>query len=466
MHNRDLTHGSIWRLLLSFALPLFLGNFLQQLYSAFDAIVVGNWVGEGALAAVGTVGPLINMIISFFVGVSTGAGVLISQSYGAQDVRSVQDTVHTAVVLSLVIGVLLSVAGVFVSPIVLGWMNTPEEVFSNATVYLRVYCSGIAALTVYNMGAAILTAVGDARRPLYFLLVSTVIKISGSLFFVAKVRLGIAGVGLTTVIAQVVAATLVLTVLVRSQTEYRLDLRRLRITWPIVGRIARIGLPGGLQQAIVSMSNIMVQSYINGLGKVIVAGYSAEARIEGFVALPSATMALAAATFVGQNLGARKVERARRGAGYSLILSALFTVPLSVLTVLFGRNLIGLFTPDAAVIESGFVFMRIFIPMYFLICVTNTIPGALRGAGDVRVPTLACIGSFVVLRQIYLFFVTRVVYTQLSVGIVYPITWSVAGIILILYYRRTNWNSFAAAPAPDPRPDDEATPAPAPPDNT
>jgi putative MATE family efflux protein len=440
-----MTQGNIWRLLTLFAVPLLLGNLLQQLYNAIDAIIVGSYVGKEALAAVGSTGPLINMIIAFFMGMSTGASVLISQFFGAKDARGLHDTVHSAIFLSLVLGLALSAVGVICSPFLLEWMKTPQEILPDANEYLRVYFWGMSSLTVYNMGAAILTAVGDSRRPLYFLILSAVLNVVGDLAFVLLFHMGIAGVAWATVLAQVVSAALVIIVLLRAETDYKLIPRDLRLHRGIVQKIAGIGLPGAVQQAIISISNIVVQAYINGLGTVTVAGYSAASKLDAFITLPVQTMALVASTFVGQNLGARQVGRARRGVNISLILGLSATLVIAALALLFGRPLLRFFSTDEAVLSDGFRFMLVFVPFYFILCGTQILPGALRGAGDVRFATLACIISFVGLRQLFLFLVTKLNYSIETVGLSYPATWLIAAIAILIHYRRSDWSRFEPA---------------------
>ncbi|MDR1060189.1 MAG: MATE family efflux transporter [Clostridiales bacterium] len=443
----DMTHGNILRLLISFSVPLFLGNLLQQLYNAFDAIVVGNFVGNEALAAVGSAGVLINMIIAFFMGMSTGASVLISQAYGARDGRSLRDAEHTAVLLALIMGIALSALGIAATPQLLSLMRTPPEVVPLAAEYLRIYFAGMTALTVYNMGAAILTAVGDSKRPLYFLMISTVLNIIGNLAFVNIFHMGVGGVAWSTVIAEAVTAVLVILTLCRADGEYRLYLRDLRVHSRVVRRIGRLGLPGGVQQAIISLSNIIVQSYINGMGAIVLAGYIANSKLDAFIMLPTQTLALAVSTFVGQNLGAGQVKRARRGARISLMAGLAFSVAIAVLALIFGRYLIRIFTPDPAVADRALQFMRVFVPLYFLLCFTQIIPGALRGAGDVNVATLTCIISFVPIRQAYLYAVSRL--GGASIGLValsYPATWGLAAAVLLFYYfRMTDWSKFEGA---------------------
>ncbi|MDR1440087.1 MAG: MATE family efflux transporter [Clostridiales bacterium] len=442
----DMTHGNIFSLLFTFSVPLFFGNLLQQLYNAFDAIVVGNFVGNEALAAVGSAGVLINMIIAFFMGMSMGASVLISQAYGARDGKALHEAEHTAMVLSAALGIALSALGIATTPLLLSLMRTPPEIVPQAAEYLRIYFCGMTALTVYNMGAAILTAVGDSRRPLYFLAISTVLNIVGNLVFVNVFHMGVAGVAWSTVIAEAVTAVLVVIALCRAEGAYRLYLKDLRIHSRVVRQIARLGLPGGMQQAIISLSNIVVQSYINLMGADVVAGYIANNKLDAFIMLPTQTLALSVSTFVAQNLGAGQVKRARRGTRLSLLAGLAISAAISVMGLVFGRYLIRIFTPDPVVVANGLRFMRVFVPMYFLLCFTQIIPGALRGAGDVNVATLACIISFVPIRQVYLFIVSRISYTIELVALSYPATWGLAAaVLLVYYYRMTDWGKFEQA---------------------
>lgn len=445
MKNLDMTKGSISKQIILYAIPLLLGNILQQLYNAFDAIVVGNYVSNEALAAVGASGPLINMIIAFFVGMGTGASVLISQFFGARDEKGMHDTVHTAMLLSLIIGLFLAVVGITTARTLLEWMATPPEVIEDALTYLRVFFYGMPALTIYNMGASALTAIGDSKRPLYFLALSACINITGNLLFVNVFHMGIAGVAYSTIIAEAVSAVLVIITLRRAEGSHRLILRDLKITVPIVKRIALIGLPGGIQQGIISCSNIMVQAYINKLGASIVAGYSAGSKVDAFIMLPTMTMALAVTTFVGQNLGAKDVKRARQGVKVSLGLGLIITLAFSVFVLIFRESLLRIFSPDQEVLRYGAQFMQVFIPGYFLLCFTQIIPGALRGAGDVNFATITCIFCFVVLRQIYLYFVTPIAHTITTVALGYPLTWLIAAVVLIIYYKKSNWSRFEPA---------------------
>ncbi|HML46992.1 MAG TPA: MATE family efflux transporter [Clostridia bacterium] len=447
MARRDMTQGPIWRQLLVFSIPILLGNLLQQLYNAIDAMVVGLYVSKEALAAVGSSGTLINMIIAFFMGMSTGSSVLISHYCGARNGKGLHDTVHTAMLLSVVLGAVLSMVGFYLSPTLLRWMQTPEEIFPQSVEYLRIYFTGLVFLTIYNMGNAVLRAMGDSRRPLYFLALSSVLNAGLDLLFVLAFDMGIAGVAWATVLSQAVSAVLVVIVMCRTRGDDRLALRDLRLHRNIVREIVRIGLPGGLQQGIISGANLVVQTYINQLGATVVAGYSACAKLDAFIMLPAQTMAMSITTFVGQNLGARKVKRARRGVKVSMATGLIANITLAALALLFGRDFLHLFTSDPDVVEAGFAFLTVFAPTYFLLCFTQILPGALRGAGDVRMSTAICITCFVPLRQIYLYFITRAHHSIVTVALGFPLTWAIAAVALAIYYVKSDWSRHSLVPA-------------------
>ena len=442
----DMTDGGILNHMFRFSVPLLLGYLLQNLYGAFDAIVVGNYVGSNALAAVGASGQFINMIIAFFMGMSMGAGVLISQAFGAHDSRDMNGLIHTAVTLAALLGVVLSVAGIILTPGVLQLMRTPEQVVPESTIYLRVYFAGLTGLTVYNIGASILTAVGDTRRPLYFLIISTCVKITCNILTVTVFKLGIAGVAYSTLLAQVVTSTLVIIALCRAHGPHKLNLRSLRVNLSLTRRIFRIGLPGGIQTSIISASNIVVQSYINMMGAQVVAGYSATTRLDAFIMLPVQTMAMTVTTFVGQNLGAGKVKRARQGVRIAMVIGLIMTAAISAAALISGDRLLRIFSPDQEVIGYGLRFLRVFAPLYFILCFSQIIPGALRGSGDVKMAMFTCVASFVGIRQVYLFIMTKVAYTPETVALGFPMTWAIAGAILTVYYMKRDWGRFERKP--------------------
>ena len=449
MKTRDMTQGVIWKQMVLYAIPLLLGNILQQLYNAFDAIVVGRFVSDHALAAVGASGPLMNVLIAFFMGLSNGASVIISQSFGAKDGQRLQKATHTAMLTSIIIGAVLMVLGMAFSPALLRMVSTPEEIMADAIIYLRVFFAGATGLTLYNMGAAILRAVGDSKRPLYFLAVSAFINIVGNLVFVLVFDMGIAGVAYSTIIAQFVSAVLVVWVLFREEGGHRLSLTHMRIDGGILRETLRIGMPGGIQSALISFSNVFVQSYINKMGAGVVAGYSVASKVDAFVMLPGQTMAMTTTTFVGQNLGAKKVDRARQGVKWGMGLAVGITLAVAAAVLIFVSPVTRIFSTSQEVFDAAKQFIYVLASTYVIMTVSQVLPGALRGAGDVRVPTLIGIVSFVGLRQVWLFFATKVSYTITSVALGFPVAWALAAIALVWYYRRSDWSRFEAASRPE-----------------
>ena len=315
----DMTEGSIPRHIINFAFPLLIGNIFQQLYNTVDTWVVGNYVSNEAFSAVGTVGPIINTLIGFFMGLSSGAGVVISQYYGAKRPEKVHDAVHTAIVMTLVLGIVFTAVGILMIPAMLNLMKTPAEVMPESSAYLTIYFAGILGLMLYNMGAGILRAVGDSKRPFYFLVVSAVLNTVLDLVFVLQFNMGVRGVAYATIIAQGVSAVLILITLMRSESCIRLTLWHLKISWEMLGKIVRIGIPAAIQMAVTAFSNIFVQSYINYFGADCMSGWTAYSKIDQLILLPVQSIALASTTFVGQNLGINRVERAKRGVRLSLI---------------------------------------------------------------------------------------------------------------------------------------------------
>ena len=373
-----MTQGSITRHLVEFALPLLAGNVFQQLYNMVDTWVVGNFVSNEAFSAVGTVGPIINMLIGFFMGLSSGAGVVISQYYGAHKPDRVRDTVHTAMVLTLVLCVAFTALGLALIPAMLALMNTPAEVLPESTAYLSIYFSGITGLLIYNMGSGILRAVGDSRRPFYFLVVSAGLNTVLDLVFVIRFRMGVAGVAWATIIAQAASAVLVLAVLLRTDSCVRLELRRLRVHWDMLGKIMQVGIPAALQMAVTAFSNVFVQSYINRFGPDCMSGWTAYTKIDQLMFLPMQSLALSATTFVGQNLGAGNAQRAHQGTRRALAISLAVTAVLMVPVLVLAPQLTAFFNRKAEVVAYGTLLLRYISPFYLLCCINQIYSGALR----------------------------------------------------------------------------------------
>ena len=435
-YDVNMSEGSIVGHLLTFAFPLLLGNLFQQLYNMVDTWVVGNFVGSAAFSAVGTVGPIINTLIGFFVGLSSGAGVVISQYYGAGKNDGVKKTVHTAYAVTLIMGVAFTVIGMLMTPLSLKMMNTPASVMPSSKTYLLIYFAGIIFMMVYNIGSGILRAVGDSRRPFYFLVVSAITNTGLDLLFVLAFDMGVAGVALATVIAQALSAVLVTLALIKSKGSVRLEPPALRIHTSELARIVRVGIPAGLQMAVTSFSNVFVQSYINHFGKDCMAGWTAYAKIDQLLFLPMQSLSLAATTFVGQNLGAKQVKRAEKGVLYAIGISVAITLVLILPVELFASELVSFFNGEAAVITYGARFLRWLSPFYVLCCVNQICAGALRGSGNSRAPMFIMLGSFVLFRQAYLFVMANYVSnTIIPISMSYPAGWLLCSVLMFLYYK-------------------------------
>ena len=431
----DMTEGSITRHLISFALPLLIGNVFQQLYNTVDTWVVGNYVSNEAFSAVGTVGPVINMLIGFFLGLSSGAGVVISQYYGAKRYDKVHDTVHTAIVLTLVMGVVFTVVGLVMVPAMLSLMNTPGNVLPESTAYLTIYFSGVIGLMVYNMGAGILRAVGDSQRPFYFLVICAVMNTVLDLLFVLAFRMGVEGVALATILSQGISAVLVVITLMRSDACIKLSLRDLKIDWHMLKKVFSVGIPAAIQMAITSFSNVFVQSYINYFGADCMSGWTAYAKVDQLLFLPMQSIALASTTFVGQNLGKNQVERAREGVKISLIIAIASTVVMMIPVLIFASPIVAFFNGKPEVVYYGTILLRWLSPFYVLCCFNQIYAGALRGAGNSRAPMIIMLSSFVLFRQIYLFMMANFICNEIiPIGMSYPAGWLMCSAITTIYY--------------------------------
>ncbi len=432
---RDMTAGPILKQIILFSLPLMLGNIFQMLYNTVDSIVVGQFVGKEALAAVGSTTMIINLLVFFFNGFSVGAGVVIGQHFGARDMDKLHRAVETTMAMTFLFCVLFTLAGIGLVRPMLRLMDTPEDVFEDAVTYLTVYFLGIAGLLVYNMGSGILRAVGDTTRPLMFLILTSVLNIILDLVFVVWLHMGVAGVALATILSQFVSAVLTLGLLTRTQDIYRLVWKDLRIDGAILRRIFTVGLPAGIQSVITAFSNVFVQSYVNFFGSSCMAGWSCYNKLDTFIMLPMQSMAMAATTFVSQNIGAGQTDRANRGTRASVLLSMGVTAVIALVLVLFAEPAIGFFTKEHSVIEFGALFMR--ANTFFLLfnCVNHVLASALRGRGDSRGPMVIMLTAFVAIRQVYLFVVTRfIANTPLLVGFGYPVGWVSCCILEVTYF--------------------------------
>ncbi len=438
-----MTEGSIIRHLFRFAVPLLIGNIFQQMYNTVDTWVVGNYVSNEAFSAVGSVGPIINMLIGFFMGLSNGTGVVIAQYYGAKREKEVHDTIHTAIVMTLCLAVVFTFLGIKLIPFALDFMKTPTEVIPESTKYLTIYFAGVVGLMIYNIGTGILNAVGDTRRPFFFLVVSAVLNTILDLVFVLVFGMGVEGVAYATIIAQGVSAILILITLMRSDSCIKLILRDLRIHFSMLSKIIKVGIPSAIQMAITSFSNVFVQSYINVFGANCMSGWTAYSKIDQFMMLPMQSLALASTTFVGQNLGMNNVQRARKGANTAMMMAAVSTVTIMIPVIIFAPSLVSFFNSKAEVVSYGVMMLRYLSPFYVLCCVNQIYSGALRGSGNSRVPMIIMLFSFVVFRQIYLYVMSNFICNEIiPIAMSYPAGWLVCSTLTLIYYRKAHLGSM------------------------
>lgn len=434
MTTKDMTQGNIYSLLIKFAIPLLAGSLFQQLYNTVDSWVVGNYVGKDALAAIGCTTSLINSMVGFFMGLSTGAGVVISQYFGAKDIPNLRKTVHTIILSMVLAGIFMTAFSISLAPTLLRFMHTPEEILPLSSQYLRVYFEGIMFLMIYNLGSGILRAVGDSKRPLYFLIITSVINVILDLLFVVKFNWGVQGVAYATIISEALSATMVLFVLFTSKECYSLTLKEMRISRTPLKRILKVGLPGGFQMALTAFSNVFVQSYINYFGADCMAGWAVYNKVDIFTLLPMQAIAMASTTFVGQNFGAQNLSRVKDGVNKALILSLVSTAILIVPVMIFSKQMVAFFNNEKGVIYYGSYFLLICSPFY-LLCTLNQIhAGALRGLGNATIPMIFMLSSFVVFRQLYLFIVTRITDAFFPVSLAYPTGWVLCSILMGIYY--------------------------------
>ncbi len=418
-----MTDGPITTHLIAFSVPLLLGNIFQMLYNTVDSIVVGNFVGKEALAAISSTTMIVNIMIFFFNGFSVGGGVVIGQYLGARKMKELHRTVETTIAVTILFGIFFTFAGFFLVPFMLRLMQTPEDVFPQAKLYLEIYFSGALGLLIYNMGSGILRAVGDTKRPLYFLIFTSILNTVLDLVFVIVFKAGIAGAAIATIISQFISAIMVLVLLTRADDIYKLTWNDLRIDLPILKFIMQIGLPAGVQSMITSVSNVFVQSYINGFGSGCMAGWGAYNKLDSFIFLPINSLGQAATTFVSQNIGAARIDRANRGTVRALQMAVGVTFAIASVLVLFAPAATGLFTSDDEVIYYGSLFIR--MNTFFLIfnAINHVLAGALRGRGESKIPMICMLSCFVVIRQIYLFIGSRIAYNPYVVGFGYPVGW-------------------------------------------
>ena len=430
----DMTEGNIWKQMLRFSVPMAIGLLFQQLYNTVDTLVVGQFVGQQAQAAVGSTGPIINTIVGFCAGLATGASVVISQRYGAHDDEGLSKAVHTTVSLTFLVSFLATVFGLLIIDPMLRFMQTPEDVMSESSCYLTIFFAGISGVLFYNLGSGILRAVGDSRRPLIFLIISALLNTVLDLLFVLAFGMGVDGVAYATVLSQFLSALLIFFTLTREKGNYGIRWRKLCVDKKSLALILKIGLPGSIQGAVTAFSNVFVQSYINHFGSACMAGYGVYGKIDAFALIPVQSISMSSSTFVGQNWGARKIARAREGVRKAITMSLVSTAVLGALVFALAKILMGFFSPEPEVIEYGVRFIRIVTPFYIAICFNQIYAGALRGIGDATMPTVIMLASFVVFRQIYLAVTKALGAGFIAVALAYPVGWILCSTLLIIRY--------------------------------
>lgn len=438
-NKSDLLHGSIWKSILWFSIPLLVGNLFQQLYNTVDSYVVGNYVSSNALAAVGQSTPIINMLVGFFMGLATGAGVIIAQYYGANRSDRLKRAVHTSMALTGVLCIIFTIIGITFSRPILELIGSPTEILPLATLYLQIFFGGVSFALIYNMGAGVLRAIGDSKRPLYYLIVASITNIILDFFFVLYLDMGVAGVAIATLSAQGLSSVLVIYRLLTVNEAYRVIVKEIKFDRVMLRKIIRIGVPTALQQSIVSFSNVIVQSYINGFGAAAVAGYSTTVKLDGFLQLPIQSFSLAITTFVGQNVGAKQYSRVKKGIRTALFMACIITGVGAAVMFFNCDLLIGFFSKERAVIEAGSTMVYAFAPAYIVLPFVHIISGALRGVGLSKVPMYSMVMCFVFMRQIYLAIFTKLSSDLLIVFLGWPITWIVCAVFLIYYYKTKDW---------------------------
>lgn len=436
--RQQITEGVIWKQLLIFFFPILMGTFFQQMYNTVDTIIVGRLVGTEALAAVGATGPLVSMVNGFFIGVSSGATVVLSQAYGAGDRKGVSDSIHTGVALSLLLGVMLTAIGICLGGRVMGWMGTPENCMADATTYLRIYFAGSIGTVVYNMGAGILRAMGDSKRPMLFLMVTCILNVVLDLLFVAVLHMGVAGAALATVLSQMISAVLPIVVLLR-QKEDRLELRKLRIERSLLGRILRIGIPAGLQFVTFDFSNILIQSGVNSFGDITMAAWTAHGKTDALTWMVTGAFGVSITTFVGQNFGAQKYSRIRKGTWTCLAMGVVMVAALDALLLAFRTPILGIYTDNPEVIAVGGMVMLSIMPYEFLFMPIEVFAGTMRGVGNSLMPTLITGSCVCLFRVVWLMTAVRHWHSLKTLTLSYPLSWALAAAVFLVVYFKGNW---------------------------
>lgn len=434
-----MTEGAIWKRIVTFAFPLFWGNLFQQLYNTADSLIVGNFLGDSALAAVSSSGSLIFLMVGFFNGIAIGAGVVIARYFGARDIANLQKSIHTTIAFGLICGCALTVLGVFAAPQILVWMGTPSAVLPNSITYFRIYFSGSLAFVMYNFFVGILQSVGDSRHPLIYLIISSAVNIILDLVLIGIFRYGVGAAAFATVISQFISVTLCLRQLLHSPDEFRLSFRDVRLDTNMLRQILTNGLPAGFQNSIISVANVFVQANINQFGQMAVAGCGAYSKIQGFGFLPITCFSMALTTFISQNLGAGKYDRAKKGSAFGIVCTVVGAEIIGVLIYFSAPALIRAFNDTAEVVAFGTSQARTETFFFFLLAFSHCIAGILRGAGKSMVPMVVMLIFWCIVRIGYITIMIRFIPVINVIFWAYPLTWTLSSIVFILYYRKLDW---------------------------
>ena len=434
-----LTEGAIWKKIITFAIPLFLGNLFQQLYNTADSVIVGNFLGSDALAAVSSSGSLIFLLVGFFNGIAMGAGVVVARYYGARRIQEVQRAIHTTIAFGLVSGILLTIIGLILAPQILVWMGTPSDVLPNSILYFRIYFLGSLAFVLYNIFVGILQSIGDSRHPLIYLIISSGVNILLDLLFIAVFHLGVGSAALATILSQFISAALCLRRLLHSPSDYRVSIKKIRFDFTMLKQVISNGLPAGVQNSIIALANVVVQSNINTFGKMAVAGCGAYSKIEGFGFLPITCFSLALTTFISQNLGAKQYERAKQGARFGILCSIIMAELVGICIFFLSPMFIAAFNNDPEVIAFGTKQAHTVTLFYCLLAFSHCIAGILRGAGKSTIPMFVMMICWCVIRVAY---ITTIIHFIPNISVifwVYPLTWTLSSIVFLIYFLKGNW---------------------------
>ncbi len=436
---RDLTVGNPYRLIVSFALPVMLSQIFQQLYNTADTFIVGRFLGTEPLAAVSSSGTLIFLLVSFFNGTAMGAGVVISRYFGAGDEKRVSRAIHTTLTLGLVASVVLTAIGVGLTPLLLEWMQTDPDVMPLAVEYFRYYFAGITAMVMYNICTGIMNAVGDSRRPLYYLIISSLLNVALDLLFVGAFGWGVWSAAIATVISQGVSFVLCMMHLMKKGRVFTVEIKKLRFHSDMVREIIRFGVPSGVQNSVIALANVIVQSQINSFGKLATAAYGTHSKIEGFAFLPITSFNMATTTFVSQNLGAKEYGRAKKGARFGIISAVVAAEIIGIIYYLSAPHIIALFDSTPKVVEFGVMQARTVTLFYCLLALSHSIAAVCRGAGKATVPMVVMLSVWCVIRVSYIYAVMHFFGEIHHIYRAYPITWAISSVIFLIYYLFSDW---------------------------